>query len=235
MADQREEEQFKSLKRLHKVMAVSARIKKFASQAKKGHTRLSSEEKLLERLVSSLMIDSSSNVETLEALFVASGLSSVCFFYKLRDAPGRETGRYNAHQRNQQFMMATCSEPAAEQVTGTCVVAFRQSSAANMDLKNLSDDILVTVVEVPEGKTLVTTIKDTLENVVWPAVAGYKEFGGAKPTHRKDFVDGVEQFLKFLCSTEADMDDRIVFEVPHALFKGLPVGAPSNSRGRQVS
>jgi hypothetical protein len=53
MADQREEDQFKTMKRLHKVMGVSGQIKKLASQARKGgHSRLSGEEKVIERLVS---------------------------------------------------------------------------------------------------------------------------------------------------------------------------------------
>jgi dynein heavy chain, axonemal len=183
------------------------------------------------------MVDTSSNVDALETLFTANGQNSVCFLYKLREAPGRESGRFNPQQRNERFMAASCSEAAAEQITGTCVVAFRMSNVNNVDVKGLSEDILITALEVPEGKTLVTTIRETLERIVSPSVAGFKEFGGCKETHRKDFVDGVELFLKFLCSTETDMDGRIIFEVPHALFKGhllVPhqIAASAKSRER---
>jgi dynein heavy chain, axonemal len=166
------------------------------------------------------MIDSSSNVDTLESLFTANGQNSVCFLYKMREAPGRESGRYNPQQRNERFMLATCSESAAEQITGTCVLAFRLGNTSNVDVKNLSEDILITALEVPEGKTLVTTIKETLDRIVSPSIAGFKEFGGCKDIHRKEFIDGIDLFLKFLCSTETDLDGRIVFEVPHALYKG---------------
>jgi dynein heavy chain, axonemal len=85
---------------------------------------------------------------------------------------------------------------------------------------NILQDVLVAVLNVPEGDNLITTIKEMLDNTIASSIKHYRDYGGCKEPQRKDFVNGFEMFLKFLRSTEYDIKNRIMFEVSHALYKG---------------
>lgn len=96
----------------------------------------------------------------------------------------------------------------------------------------------MTVLQVPDARPLVSAIKEVLDKVVQGAFKSYDEFGRCTASNKINFKHGLGLFCKFLHNTEYSLLHRVIFHVPHELYKGhllAPHQVAQTARNRELA
>ncbi|XP_074204733.1 dynein axonemal heavy chain 8 isoform X2 [Camelus bactrianus] len=194
--------------------------------------------------VEELILDCPS-LEAFNVFFMKDGCKTLKFLYQEGDVPGLECGRTIAGATKGAKMMRLYVDNAApEKLKGLCVFFVRCHNDVAINIKNIHEDVLFTVLDASKG--LLVGIRNMLANIFLPAILATNNWGALNQSKQGEsekhiFTETINRYLSFLDGARLSIEgtvklkkiDNVDFSKLHT-FEEVTAAASNSETVRQL-
>ncbi|XP_028903091.1 dynein heavy chain 8, axonemal isoform X1 [Ornithorhynchus anatinus] len=151
------------------------------------------------------------SLDALVDFFAKDGSKTLKFFYQEGDIPGVECGRIIAGAKGSKIMRLFV-ETAPEGVKGLCLFFVRCRNDISINLKNVHEEILFTVLDASDG--LLRGIRNMLANIFLPAILATNNWGALNQSkqgevEKRIFTETINRYLSFLDGARISIEGTV--------------------------
>ncbi|KAF5929679.1 hypothetical protein HPG69_002401, partial [Diceros bicornis minor] len=184
-------------------------------------------------------------LEAFTRFFMKDGCKTLKFLYQEGDVPGLDCGRTIAGATKGAKMMRLYIDSAApEKLKGLCIFFVRCRNDVAINIKNIQEDVLFTVLDASEG--LLIGIRNMLANIFLPAILATNSWGALNQSKQGEsekhiFTETINRYLSFLDGATISIEgtvklkkvDNVDFSKLHT-FEEVTVAASNSETVRQL-
>ncbi|XP_064453637.1 dynein axonemal heavy chain 8 [Mirounga angustirostris] len=165
--------------------------------------------------VEELILDCPS-LEAFAHFFMKDGCKTLKFLYQEGDVPGLECGRTIAGATKGGKMMRLYIDNAApEKLKGLCVFFVRCHSDVAINIKNIHEEVLFTVLDASTG--ILNGIKNMLSSVFLPAILATNNWGALNQSKQGEsekhiFTETINRYLSFLDGARVSIEGTVMLK-----------------------
>ncbi|ELW66090.1 Dynein heavy chain 8, axonemal [Tupaia chinensis] len=162
--------------------------------------------------VEELILDCPS-LEAFARFFGKDGSKTLKFLYQEGDVPGVECGRtIPGVARGAKMMRLYIDNAAPEKLKGLCIFFVRCRNDVTINVKNIHEEILFTVLDASEG--LLNGIRKMLANIFLPAILATNNWGALNQSKQGEsekhiFTETINRYLSFLDGARVSIEGTV--------------------------
>nr|KAF6461745.1 dynein axonemal heavy chain 8 [Molossus molossus] len=194
--------------------------------------------------VEELILDCPS-LDSFDYFFMKDGSKTLKFLYQEGDSPGIECGRIiPGVTKGAKMMRLYIDNAAPEELKGPCVFFIRCRSDITINIKNIHEEVLFTVLDASSG--LLVGIRNMLAKIFLPAILATNNWGALNQSKQGEsekhiFTETINRYLLFLDGARISIEgtvklkkiDNVDFSKLHT-FEEVTVAANNSETVRQL-
>ncbi|XP_071074543.1 dynein axonemal heavy chain 8 [Dasypus novemcinctus] len=175
--------------------------------------------------VEELILDCPS-LDSFGLFFMKDGYKTLRFFYQEGEVPGIECGRIIAGAtKGAKMMRLYINNTAPQKLKGLCIFFVRCRSDLAVNIKNIQEEVLFTVLDASEG--LLNGIRNMLAHIFLPAILATNNWGALNQSKQGEsekhiFTETISRYLSFLDGARISIEGTVKLKnIEHVDFSKL--------------